>query len=321
MEISPQLQTWLLDSDPALRWQVLRDLCEGRDEEARFARSRIPDEGWGAQLLALQDAEGLWAGVPEYGPGWRSTTDALMLLRDFGVDPAAPAVRKAVDRVRTFVTWGEEFEHSPYFQGEVEPCINGRVLALGACFGLPCDGLFQRLIGEQLEDGGWNCSAPHSRRSSFHTTICVLEGLLEYENTVEISSDLRDVRRRGEEYLLARGLFRSLRTGEVINEEWLRLAFPNDWHYDILWGLDYFRRAGGPPDPRMAEAIALVRSKQNAAGQWIREQEHSQDVAFVMETGFRRPSRWITLRALRVLRWAGGRASSASAESPAGPPP
>lgn len=300
------LQTWLLDSDPAIRWQVYRDLLEGAEDEAFRERARLTEEGWGRQLLDLQLSDGLWTGAPEFGPTWRSTTDALMLLREFGVDPRSEAIHRAVDRVRVLVTWGEEFNDSPYFQGEVEPCINGRVLALASYFGVPCDGLFERLAGEQLEDGGWNCAAPRSRRSSFHTTICVLEGLLEYEKAIGLSPGAEAVRKRGEEYLLERGLFRSLRTGDVICDEWQRFAFPTDWHYDVLWGLDYFRRAGGAPDPRVAEAVNLVKSKQNASGQWIREQEHSQDVAFAMEKGFRRASRWVTLRALRVLRWAEG---------------
>jgi len=301
---SSQLQDWLLDSDPAIRWQVLRDLCDGREEDARRERARMNKEGWGPQLLALQQLDGLWAGLPEYGPTWRSTKDALMLLRDFGMDPADPAVHKAACRVRDQVTWGEEFGDLRYFQGEVEPCINGRVLALGAYFGMADDGLFERLLGEHLSDGGWNCAAPRSRRSSFHTTICVLEGLLEYEKAHAVSDVTRAVRQRGEEYLLERRLFRSLRTGDVIDPDWLKPAFPNDWHYDILWGLDYFRRTGGSPDPRLAEAVQLVKSKQNAAGQWVAEMSHSQDIPLAMETGFHRPSRWVTLRALRVLKWA-----------------
>jgi hypothetical protein len=301
---SETLLTWLLDSDPVIRWQVYRDLVEGGAGDARRERARLTEEGWGRQLLDLQLPDGRLTGIPEYGPTWRSTKDALTLLRDFGMDPAAPPVRRAIESVHGQVDWGEEFGYSPYFQGEVEPCINGRTLALGSYFGMRNDGLFERLLGEQLEDGGWNCAAPRSRRSSFNTTICVLEGLLEYERANGVSEVARSARLRGEEYLLERGLFRSLSKGDVIDEGWLRLAFPNDWHYDILWGLDYFRRAGGPPDPRLAEAVGIVRAKQNAAGQWLAEQAHSQDVAFSMETAGR-PSRWVTLRALRVLKWVG----------------
>jgi len=297
------LLTWLLDSDPVIRWQVFCDLVDGADEAALRERARLTEEGWGKQLLDLQLSDGMWTGIPEYGPTWRSTNDALTLLREFGMDPAAPAVRKAIESVRLQVDWGEEFGYSPYFQGEVEPCINGRVLAIGAYFGQLNDGLFERLVGEQLEDGGWNCAAPRSKRSSFNTTICVLEGLLEYENAIGVSDVARAARLRAEEYLLERSLFRALRDGSVINNEWLRVSFPNDWHYDILWALDYFRRAGSPPDPRIKEALEIVKFKANAAGQWTLEQAHSQDVAFSMETA-RKPSRWVTLRALRVLKWA-----------------
>jgi hypothetical protein len=302
--LNDALLSWLLDSDPVIRWQVYRDLVEGGEADALRERARLTEEGWGRQLLDLQQSDGLWKGIPEFGPTWRSTMDGMLLLREFGMDPAAPAVRKAIESVRLQVDWGEEFGYSPYFQGEVEPCINGRVLALGAYFGQSSDGLFERLIGEQLEDGGWNCAAPRSKRSSFNTTICVLEGLLEYEKAIGVSDVAREARLRGEEYLLERSLFRSLRDGSVINNEWLRLSFPNDWHYDILWGLDYFRRAGGAPDPRVAEAVSNVKFKQSANGWWMLDHAHSQDVAFSMESA-RKSSRWITLRALRVLKWAG----------------
>lgn len=301
--LNEALLTWLLDSDPAIRWQVYHDLIDGGETDALRERSRVAEVGWGRDLLDLQLSDGLWTGIPEYGPTWRSTLEALMLLREFGVDSNAPQVRQAIERVHRQVDWGEEFGNSPFFAGEVEPCINGRVLALGAYFGHSNSGLLDRLLGEQLEDGGWNCAAPKSKRSSFHTTICVLEGLLAYEKAIGAIDVARSARLRGEEYLLQRNLFRSLRDGSVINNEWLRLSFPNEWHYDILWALDYFRRSGASADPRVAEAVEIVKYKQNAAGQWTLEQGHPQDVAFSMEAP-RKPSRWITLRALRVLKWA-----------------
>jgi len=295
---------WLLDSDPSVRWQSLRDLLHESDEAVAAERSRIASEGWGARLLDLQGLDGHWGGAPYVCPGWISTTDTLLQLRDLGVDPASEGVRRAIGLVRD-TTWGPEFDDSPFFEGEVEPCINGRVLAIGAYFGEASDRLVDRLLGEQLEDGGWNCEV-QSRRSSFHSTICVLEGLLEYENAKGARTAVTDACRRGQEYLLERRMFRSLSTGEVIDSAWTQFSFPARWHYDVLWGLDYLRRAGVEPDPRVAEAIDLVEKKRDADGRWLLENPHAGEVHFEMEDGAGKPSRWTTLRALRVLDWYAG---------------
>jgi hypothetical protein len=214
--------------------------------------------------------------------------------------------------VRDRCTWGGEFGDAPFFEGEVEPCINGRVLAIGAYFGEARDRLVDRLLREQLSDGGWNCNAPPSRRSSFHTTICVLEGLLEYETAKGLRPDVTGARLRGQEYLLERRLFRSRSTGQIIGTDrktgiktaWTGFSFPTRWHYDILWGLDYLRRAGVARDDRMAEAIDLVGTKRDEHGRWPLENPHPGPVHFEMEGRAGEPSRWNTLRALRVLRWA-----------------
>ncbi len=302
---------WLLDSDPSIRWQVMRDLTGEPDAIVAHERSRVANEGWGARLLDLQGADGHWGGAAFVPRAWVSTKDTLQLLRDLGVDPSSERMRNAIARVRERCTWGPEFGDSPFFEGEVEPCINGRVLAIGAYFGEPSDRLIERLLGEQLEDGGWNCDAPAthssrrpvSTRSSFHTTICVLEGLLEYEKAKGARADVTAARVRGQEYLLERRLFRSKSTGQIINPEWTQLAFPTRWHYDILWGLDYMRRAGVAGDERVAEAVDLVRSKRTEDGRWLLEQSHPGRTYFDMEPAGE-PSRWITLRAMRVLRWA-----------------
>jgi hypothetical protein len=222
-------------------------------------------------------------------------------------------VRRAIDQVRERCTWGAEFGDAPFFEGEVEPCINGRVLAIGAYFGEARDRLADRLLQEQLSDGGWNCDAPRSQRSSFHTTICVLEGLLEYETAKGPGADVTGARLRGQEYLLERRLFRSRSTGQIValdrktgqKPAWTETSFPTRWHYDILWGLDYLRRAGVAPDERTAEAIDLVRKKRDEHGRWPLENPHPGPVHFEMEGRAGEPSRWNTLRALRVLRWAG----------------
>lgn len=296
---------WLLDSDPSIRWQVMRDLAGSSPAVVAQERARVAQEGWAARLLDLQGADGYWGGAAFVPRAWISTKDTLQLLRDLGVDPASERMRRAIAIVRDRCTWGAEFGYSPFFEGEVEPCINGRVLAIGAYFGQPSDRLVDRLLGEQLDDGGWNCDAPPSHRSSFNSTICVLEGLLEYEQARGARSDVTAARLRGQEYLLERRLFRSRTTGRIVKPEWTQMSFPTRWHYDILWGLDYLRRAGVTPDDRVAEAIGLVAGKRDDAGRWPLENPHPGPVYFEMEGKAGEPSRWNTLRALRVLRWAG----------------
>jgi hypothetical protein len=303
---------WLLDSDPSIRWQVMRDLLGEPEAMVARERSRVAAEGWGARLLDLQGPDGHWGGAAFVPRAWISTQDTLQLLRDLGVDPTSDRARTAIGQVRDRCTWGKEFGDAPFFEGEVEPCINGRVLAAGAYFGQASDRLADRLLREQLPDGGWNCAAPRSQRSSFHTTICVLEGLLEYETAKGPRADVADARLRGQEYLLERRLFRSRSTGEIIIHDrktaspaaWTQLSFPTRWHFDILWGLDYLRRAGVAPDERTAEAIDLVRKKGDENGRWPLENPHPGPVHFEMEGRAGEPSRWNTLRALRVLRWA-----------------
>ena len=294
---------WLLDSDPSIRWQVMRDLTGEPDDIVARERWRVATEGWGARLLDLQGADGHWGGAAFVPRAWVSTKDTLQLLRDLGIDPAHPRVRSAIDIVRDRCTWGSEFGDSPFFEGETEACINGRVLAIGAYFGEASDRLADRLLSEQLEDGGWNCDAPPSRRSSFNSTICVLEGLLEYEKAKGPRPDVTAARQRAQEYLLERRLFRSKSTGAIIAPEWTRISFPTRWHYDILWGLDYLRRAGAAPDERTSEALDLLEGKRDEAGRWPLEHTHPGPTYFEMEAPAGVPSRWNTLRALRVLEW------------------
>jgi len=304
---------WLLDSDPSIRWQVMRDLIGDSDATVARERSRVASEGWGARLLDLQRSDGHWGGAAFVPHAWISTKDTLQLLRDLGVDPSSDRMRRAIGQVRERCTWGAEFGDSPFFEGEVEPCINGRVLAIGAYFGEASDRLVDRLLQEQLSDGGWNCDAPRSQRSSFHTTICVLEGLLDYERAKGPVPEVTTARLRGQEYFLERRLFRSRSTGQIVTFDrklqrpagWTQCSFPTRWHYDILWGLDYLRRAGFAPDERIAEAVDLVAKKRDANGRWPLENPHPGRVHFEMEGGAGEPSRWNTLRALRVLRWAG----------------
>jgi hypothetical protein len=301
---------WLLDSDPAIRWQIMRDLTDEAPDAIPAERARVATEGWGAQLLARQSPAGHWGGSPR---GWRAdlpkddrglliTLYSLAALKDLGLDPVSKPARKMIDRVDQGLVFGR-LDNRPYLHGETEPCINGRILGIGAYFKEPNDALAKRLLSEQLEDGGWNCEAPKSRRSSFHTTICVLEGLLDYERAGRKSAAVTKARKRAEDYLLERRMFRSLRTGKIIDNRWLRFSFPTFWHYDILRGLDYLRDAGVKPDRRVREAVEVVMERRHQNGRWPLNRIHPEFIPLKMETEAGRASRWNSLRALRVLRW------------------
>jgi hypothetical protein len=296
---------FLLDSDPAISWLAMRDLTDASPPAIAAERARVPREGVGAEILACQGSDGSWHRAD--APVWLPTLYTMLLLRATGVDPAEPAVQTAAARLHAGFRWHEEFGAKPFFEGEVEPCINGGVLALGAYFGRPSESLARRLIGEQLDDGGWNCEAPKSVRSSFHTTICVLEGLLEYERAVgsaaPIALQIAAARRRGEEYLLKRALFRRLTTSDTANPAFLRFAFPPRYHYDVLRALDYLRDAGVQPDARVGDALHVVESRRQAGGRWLLDDTHDEALAFPFGESIGEPSRWNTLRAPRVLRW------------------
>ncbi len=305
--------TWLLNSDPSIRWQVLRDLVGAPADEVAAERARVATVGAGARLLALQGADGRWGGAA-WNRGWNSTMHVLMLLRDMGLDPASEQARRALALVRDHVTWKgcgpPECDGNSFFAGEVEPCINGQVGAVGAYFGQDVRDVIDRLLAEHLPDGGWNCEAADgSTRSSFNTTICGLEALLEHERSVGADRQVTEARLRGQEYLLERRLFRRRSTGEVIERDrkggamWTRFAFPTWWHYDVLRALEYLRRARAEPDERLSEAIDLVASKRDADGRWPLEARYAGEMPVETNEGEGRPSRWNTLRALRVLNW------------------
>ena len=294
---------WLLDADPAIRWQVMRDLTEAPTEIVAEERSRVASEGWGLRLLDQQRPDGQWGdGVAT--PFWWSNMYTLLFLRDLGIDPASARARRTIDLVRDNVTWGPEFGNSPFFEGEIEPCINGRVVALGAYFGERSERLVDRLLGEQLVDGGWNCETERgSVRSSFHTTICVLEGLLAFETAFGAASTIRDARRRAQEYLLERRLLRRLSTGEIIDPAWKQFAFPTLWHYDVLRALDYLRAAGAKPDARVNEGVAVIIERRQDNGLWPLDLRHRHTLYEELAGAVRAPNRWNTLRARRVLEW------------------
>jgi hypothetical protein len=302
---------WLLDSDPALRWQTMRDLKSASTAEIAAERARVSHDGIGAEILHLQQADGSWR--HNGAPAWLTTLFTMQLLRATGIDPADPAAEVAVSRLETGLRWNDlgsgwdlrapETGGNTFFAGEVEPCINGGALAVGAYFRRPSESLMRRLVDEQLEDGGWNCEAPKSTRSSFHTTICVLEGLLEYERADGPGAEVASSRKRGEEYLLQRALYRRLSTGEIANPEFFEFAFPPRYHYDVLRALDYFRAARSEPDARFADAVGIVQSKRQPDGLWFLDARYDEALAVTLNESVHEPSRWNTLRALRILRW------------------
>jgi hypothetical protein len=286
----------------------MRDLTDEKPDAIAAERSRVAAEGWGAKLLALQSPRGNWGG-PKEDRGLLVTLYTLVLLMDLGLDPASKQARKMIERVEKRLVF-KPLNNRPFLHGETEPCINGRILAVGAYFNKANDALANRLLGEQLEDGGWNCEAvepsakrPKSRRSSFHTTICVLEGLLAYERAGHKRAAITKARKRAEDYLLKRRMFRSLRSGEIIDERWLRFSFPTFWHYDVLRGLDYLRSAGVKPDRRAREAIEIIIKRRHQNGRWPLNLLHAERIPLQTETAIGGASRWNTLRALRVLRW------------------
>ena len=309
--IAANVTDWLLDSDPALRWQVERDLLGADEASWQATRARVATEGFGRELLAHQDPDGQWAGGPFFpaefdgeGPQpWTATTWVLKDLREWGVDSAVLAGTAAkLEPVR----W--EYEEMPYWGGEVDVCINSWTLSNGLWLGADVDGIVDWFLDHQLPDGGWNCEwVEGSTRSSFHSTLNVLVGLLDYAQRTGDSERVAGARRRGEEYLLERGLFRRLSTGEPYSMNAFSLAHPRRAYYSILAAADYFRDAGltdgTPPDPRMAEAIAMIRDQRQDDGTWLQGHRLAGEVWVHVDVPSGEPSKWVTLQASRVLEW------------------
>jgi hypothetical protein len=319
--VDEALIPWLLDSDPTLRWQVQRDLLAEPPEVWEATRARIATEGFGAQLLALQDPDGQWAGGaffpadfdftgPEAAEGagqpWTATTWSLNMLREWGLDGSVLRERRTAELLAENSRW--EYDDLPYWGGEVDCCINAYTVANGVWLGADIDGIVDWFVEHQLADGGWNCEwVEGSTRSSFHSTLNSLKGLLEYDAATGGTDATHEARRRGEEYLLERDLFRRLSTGEPV-EYWVnRYAYPFRWFYSVLNAAEYFRLArlwdGRPPDPRMSEAMEMIRAARQSDGTWIQERRHPGRVWFEVDVPAGEPSKWLTLYATRVLDW------------------
>lgn len=322
--IDARLADWLLDSDPALRWQVERDLLGAAEETWQSTRARVVSEGFGRELLSLQDPEGTWAGgafFPADFSGdedtpqpWTATTWALNDLRDWGVD--ASALDGTAEKL-TAVRW--EYEDLPYWGGEVDVCINSWTLSNGLWLGADVDGIVDWFLTHQQDDGGWNCEwVEDSQVSSFHSTLNALIGLLDYQQVTGDSARVAKARARGEEYLLTRDLFRRQSSGVPFDDRVFALFHPRRWFYGILPATDYLRRAAqadrAVPDPRMSEAIESIRTQREDDGSWLQGHRHDGEVWFHVDVDPGQPSKWVTLQALRVLDWWDG-AHSSSASS------
>lgn len=302
---------WLLAGDPSIRWRTLRDLRRASPSTVRRERARVAREGWGAQLLALQDPDGRWGGGI-YNPKWISTTYTLVLLRSLGLASSHPQAVSAATLLLDTGFWRDGGIN--FFQGShphSETCVSGMVLAVLCWAGVDdarVDSLAAYMVARQMQDGGWNCrSTPgyggNATHGSFHTTITALEALLEYERFRPAQAlESRQAQSRGREFLLAHRLFRSHRTGKIVKPEMLRFVFPPRWHYDVLRGLDYFQDAAAARDPRLADAIALVEQRRQEDGRWKAHKGYPGRTFFELEPAGK-PSRCNTLRALRVLQW------------------
>lgn len=304
---------WLLAGDPAIRWQVLRDLLGEPDEVWRPERSRVASEGWGARLLAHRDADGRW--TPRlYGQKWISTTYTMVLLRQLGLPPEDPRARESCQLFLDEGLWRDGGVNVSVTHRASETCVTGMIIGLLSWFGIADprrERLVNYLLREQMPDGGWNCQRQRgATHSSFHTTINVLDGLRDYASASgPRAAEVVGAERRGREFLLAHRLYRSHNTGAVVDPKMLRLTFPPRWRYDVLRGLDHFRAAATPRDERLADAIGVVLSKQDATARWPLQAPHPGAVWFDLERPGR-PSRWNTLRAMRVLSWWSGAAIS-----------
>lgn len=310
---------WLRESDPALRWQVECDLAGEPAEVWEATRARIATEGYGAQLLALQDVDGQWAGGAYFPAGFRgpepadedgqpytATTWSLNTLREWGLDAAVLRERRTAELLAEHSRW--EYENLPYWGGEVDCCINAFTLANGLWLGADVAELVDWFAAHQMADGGWNCEwVEGSTRSSVHSTLNSLKGLLAYDEATGGTEASRATRHAGEEYLLRRGLFRRLSTGEPVAPWVDSFGYPFRWFYDVLNAAEYFRMAaradGTAPDPRMAEAIELVRSARQPDGTWLQARRHPGRVWFEVDAPVGEPSKWLTLSGTRVLDW------------------
>jgi len=299
---------WLLSGDAGIRWQTMHDLTGALETEFYSERTRVAEQGWGKQLLDLQDSSGMWGGGL-YSPKWISTTYTMLLLRHLGLHPRHPAAWCACELLLErglYTDGGINFSRSKSHKYS-ETCVTGLILALLAYFQygderIQC--LVNFVLEQQMPDGGLNCQSFNGAvHSSFHTTIMVLEGLLEFTRFSDYNyNEIQTAIARAIEFLLEHKLYKSHRTGAIVHKNLTLFSFPPHWHYDVLRALDFCRDLNCALDPRMQDALNLVREKRGADGCWKLQNQHPGRTFFTMEQPGK-PSRWNTLRALRVLKW------------------
>lgn len=310
MLISAETIQWLLAGDPAIRWQVMRDLLETPEVEWQTERRRLIEHGWASALLQHQNPDGGW-GEGVYAPKWTSTTYTLLELRDMGLPGDCAQAQRGAEVVLGKMLGQTNDAAFHQHLANFDRCIVGMILEISVYFGIEdarVEALVENLLAERMADGGWNCRRhhkPYPHHSSFHTTLNVLDGLRDYAELRPgsvLAADVAAAERGAQELLLDHHLFRSDKTGQVIKDTFAQISYPHRWFYDYLRGLEYFARARAPRDPRLQDAIDLLLQHQTLDDRWRNQVRHSGKVFFTLEPG-REPSRWNTLRALRVLRW------------------
>ena len=310
---------WLLDSDPALRWQVERDLLGEPESVWQATRARVATEGMGARLLALQGEDGQWAGGaffpadfdfegPEAAPGagqpWTATTWSLNSLREWGLD--ASALEGTAEKIAANSRW--EYDDLPYWGGEVDCCINAFTLANGTWLGADVSSLPQWFVDHQMDEGGWNCEwVEGSTRASVYSTLSSIDGILWYEKATGGTPELTAARKKAQEYLLERRILYKVTTGEPVRPGVDLLAYPQRSKYNVLHAVNYFRDAslydGVEPDPRLAEAVEVIRRQRQPDGTWLQGYRYPGRVWFEQDVPVGEPSKWVTFLALRALDW------------------
>ncbi len=301
--MNPDVIEWLLAGDVSIQYQTYRDLLDVK--HPKLQRS-IATEGWGAHFLRCRNPDGSW-GREFYQPKWTSTHYTLLDLKNLAISPHLPLIRESIHQVICNHK-GQDGGISVPKTGGSDVCVNGMLLNYASYFNEPQAGLqsiIDFILSQQMEDGGFNCRKNRSgaRHSSLHSTVSVLEGILEYTlaGYDYRIKELKQVAVASREFILQHRFYKSDHTGEIIHKDMLRLSFPPRWKYNILRALDHFQRAGIARDEQMEDALAVLLEKRRTDGRWVLQAAHPGKVHFVMEET-RKPSRWNTLLALRVLK-------------------
>lgn len=300
---SPEVQQWLLAGDSAVQYQTWRDL---HGEDRPELEQQVPHDGDAAAILAAQRPDGHW-GLGFYQPKWTSSHYSLLELRDLGVPHEHSECRRAV----TLIAKEKSADGGVNPSGTVKQadvCMNGMFLAYGSHFTAEpaeLESVVDFVLGQQMHDGGFNCQANRSGAStaSVHSTTSVIEGLAEY--TARGYAYRRDDARRAMldavETLLSRHLYQRRSDHQPIRAEFTRLHHPARWHFDVLRGLDVLRAAQVPSDERLDDALRVIESRRRDDGRWSAASQYPGET-HVTYPRASSPNRWVTLRALRVLR-------------------